>query len=1042
MSIKDDDDQVVVQVDPSVTDPAFVSEAKAGSKINFWSSEKRGFSPMGMATLVKAAGVDKVSYWHRGKTPYLYGVLLFQPRVAQKVVDEVLARIASVYPVHEGMKRMGVIVFEKGSMRGLHAVGDYDDIVRFWCDMSTGTCAVASIDIQKDSVCWTVMNPSHYFIPYLDIDELGTANDFSNLWLKRVKVCLDLVLGMLREWQEEPVYQVFFNCRKSEKYPGLYKYSYHIHFYKSLVTNINTFKSTIKKLPGMPHKREWTKTGASAYTVKEDTRGFIFDSAVYGGRKQLFRGPYCGKGGDSAAQMLPVDVLLYQGEAIGNFIGDEDEDIRHEYIFRSRISSPLCDAAGMVLCALAGQDDVTSRIDNAEYQASFDQIEESSVFSSSSALYEFMKPIVYAEVVPAWQIRREQDAKKTGGSGWTVPTTTISIVKDIPHTSKPTVRILKVSGDTYCETDGQHYHSRNPTTVSLCVDLHKCVIWQNCFACGSVGQKYHFLHTGNKIVIKSRDECKVTHEEFFHPVETIHTFMLQYYSDLFRFHQPTESLYVLDSDCMVWRTGSSANSVVGRLFDTLNTRYTNYVQERRTIIFEKEWARYLAGNPSASDDAKEKKKDALVADGRKFINKFKSIANLSVTARSKLIDDLRNFPVKYRVPDMNAFPHVIPMKNLQAYDVFTGETHEFKSHHLFTSIVNAELSSDSEDIKAIDDWFSEIATGDNEKATFLKIISGYMMTFLLHDRRFYVLKGTGKNGKGIHKQFLVAILSGARNTEARWKALNQAFWEKKANSNTSAEAPSPEAHGMLNKTLFYTDDIERVTIDAGKVKRVVAGEVMSGRGLYSKPVVIEPKGKILWTTNHTADLPGNDNAIWERYVHIDYNTKYVEKPEQVDRTHYKILQNDVAVQDLLLKTDAFFTVCVRELTRYYKALPFNQLTGQPVTLSHFPTPSSVSQAKAEARAQQLPLAKFISTQTIRVVHPLEFTEVGEMFSAYINFLEQENERRVRNETTQTSFVRQLATSLEIKCSATKVTSHRIHARYTHRSHTGDRIQAD
>jgi hypothetical protein len=582
------------------------------------------------------------------------------------------------------------------------------------------------------------------------------------------------------------------------------------------------------------------------------------------------------------------------------------------------------------------------------------------------------------------------------------------------------VRILKVAGDTYCETDGSHYHSRNPNTISLCVDLHKCLIWQNCFACGSMGPKYHFLHSGNKIAVKSADECKVTHEEFFHPIDNVHSFLLQYYCELFRFHQPTESLYVLDTDHTVWRTGTSANSVVGKLFDLLNSRYTNYIQERRTAIFEKEWARYLASHSSESEDAKAKKKESLINDGRKFINKFKSIASVSATARSKLIDDLRNFPVKYRVPDMNAFPHVIPMKNLQAYDVFTGETHEFKSHHLFTGIVGAELSSDVQDIKVINDWFLEIATGDQEKATYLKIISGYMMTFLLHDRKFYVLKGTGKNGKGIHKQFLVSILSGARNTEARWKALNQAFWEKKANSNTSAEAPSPEAHGMLNKTLFYTDDIERVTIDAGKVKRVVAGEVMSGRGLYSKPVVIEPKGKILWTTNHTIDLPGNDNAAWERFSQIDYNTKYVEKPEQVDLAHYKILQNDVAVQDLLQKTDAFFTVCVRELTRYYRSLPFNNLTGQPVTLSHFPVPVSINFAKAEARSQQLPLANFIRTYTAPVLEPLMYAEITDMFSAYINFLDLENERRVRNETTQTSFVRQLATSLEIKCTATKV----------------------
>jgi hypothetical protein len=266
--------------------------------------------------------------------------------------------------------------------------------------------------------------------------------------------------------------------------------------------------------------------------------------------------------------------------------------------------------------------------------------------------------------------------------------------------------------------------------------------------------------------------------------------------------------------------------------------------------------------------------------------------------------------------------------------------------------------------------------------------------------------------------------------------LNQNFWERKANSNSSAEAPSPEAHGMLNRTLFYTDDIERVTIDAGKVKRVVAGEVMSGRGLYSKPVVIEPKGKILWTTNHTIDLPGNDNAAWERFNQIDYNTKYVEKPEMVDMANFKILQNDVAVQDLLMKTDAFFTHSVRALTSYYRSLCFNPQTGQPLTLTHFPVPNCVNAAKAEARSQQLPLANFIRTHTTSTDQPLYFCEITELFLAYISFLDVENERRVRNETTQTSFVRQLATSLEIKCTD----SHVIGVRLT--SHPAKRPRTD
>lgn len=400
---------------------------------------------------------------------------------------------------------------------------------------------------------------------------------------------------------------------------------------------------------------------------------------------------------------------------------------------------------------------------------------------------------------------------------------------------------------------------------------------------------------------------------------------------------------------------------------------------------------------------------------------MKACVNFPASTRGKLVDELRNFAVRDSVEMMNPFSHLIPMKNGMIYDVFTGDTCEIQPSHYVTSILNAELTDDEADVALISDWFVETSTGNVQKASFLKLISGYMFTFLVHDRRFYVFKGSGKNGKGIHKQFLVNILSGAFNTAIRWKALNQGFWEKKANANTGAEAASPEAFGMANCSMLYTDDIEKIQVDAGKLKRTVAGEPMSGRPLYGKPVVISPRGKVCWTTNHEVLLPGDDNAVWERYCLISYNTKYVDRQELVCPAEFRFQQNNVRVSHLLSKLDAFFTVAVRALTSYYRSLEYDANTGVPSLLSSFPVPVEMMHAKADARAEQLPLANFVKNHTTASDQPLSWPLITELFEMYLHFLDDSNERRVRAETTQMSFVRQLLTSLEIKCTAMHVT---------------------
>jgi len=221
---------------------------------------------------------------------------------------------------------------------------------------------------------------------------------------------------------------------------------------------------------------------------------------------------------------------------------------------------------------------------------------------------------------------------------------------------------------------------------------------------------------------------------------------------------------------------------------------------------------------------------------------------------------------------------------------------------------------------------------------------------------------------------------------------------------------------MLYKSIYYTDDLDRTPIDSSKVKRVAAAEKMSCRCLYSNPIVVRPTGKIMWTTNFFPNAPGDDHAYWERFVLIEFLTKYLPDLSKVDPEKYVFLQNEAAAEALLEKLDAFFTVTVRALHEYYRTLPFDAERGGPSVLCPFPIPEAARKATEEARKQQFPLLSFISEYTAETAFPGEYVRIDQLFPSYLQHLENLNESKLKRDTTQTAFVRLLASSLEIPCS--------------------------
>lgn len=982
---------------------------KKSSGIDFGAFGTRGMAPLGLESILNASKLNNTSLWLTSQVLFRYGVLSPKAKLRTALIEQRIDAISRLYPVNDQVRAFGVAVHEKENLRGFHLLGDDLDVATLWAALFSCEVGIRGWDVGEKAMCWTAMAPGTVYVPYLDLDEKGTPWDFHRVWTERVSPTIACIQKGLATLSIDCKPLIFFNSR--EVY-DLWKYSFHVHWPTLGVAAISTWKAFLLSLPDMPRKLLWVKSG-EAWTVSEDPKVPVFDPAVYGGARQLFRGPFCGKGGNLAAVMRPCVMAKNERDewcAVRKEYGMEE---MVKYILLARIARS---ATGLTILAF------TERLIAAAPLGVLEEADDvplcpevvSDENSPSSPLLDFVMPFFLSQILPLWQKKRYQDALRTKTKGAVVPQHNLKLIKNMAS-RRPGVRFMAVEGDSFCYMDPDHVHRQSPHAVGFCVDFINTTIRQTCFACGSErrGEVFCFLHLSNRIDIVREQDCAFTATSFWGQSKSVYQLLLDYFRDLFVFQRSTRTLWVFDRDDRIWRNELAGNMIVGRLVDELNERHMRYLQSYKAVVVKRQIDAFTRANAESSPEALAECLEKVHSEARKFMMEHTPFITLGPAARGKVIDELRNYHVRKEIREMNIFAHLIAMKTRKCINVFTGEIGDMEPHHLFTSCVDAEYISEGEETGRIEAWFAEISTGDAEKALYLKRFAAYSFTYLVHDRKFLVLKGCGKNGKGAWKEFVMLICKGPEGFDSRGKNLLQNYWDRRGNANTAPENATPESYELMNKSFLYTDDIMPIPLDNNKLKRTVGGEDSSGRGLYGKPVDIKVRGKVVWTSNFDPDGPGEDIAYWDRCVLCPMLTRYLLPGVPIDPIRYRFAQNHVAYLELLELKDAFFSVSVRALVAYYRSLPWNHTKNSPALLAALPLPASVVKYTQESRERQLPLAAFMKGYTKKEGYAANYAKVEDLFENYMIFLENINESKTKKETTQNSFEKLLAIALEV-----------------------------
>jgi putative DNA primase/helicase len=169
-------------------------------------------------------------------------------------------------------------------------------------------------------------------------------------------------------------------------------------------------------------------------------------------------------------------------------------------------------------------------------------------------------------------------------------------------------------------------------------------------------------------------------------------------------------------------------------------------------------------------------------------------------------------------------------------------------------------------------FMKRIMAGDEERVRYIQKALGYAMTGDAREQCFFILHGTGANGKST-LMTVVANLAGGYSQHTPTETL----LVKRTNTIPNDVA---RLHGARFVTAAEAE-CNRQFAEA-LIKQITGGDKMVARFLHGEFFEFTPAFKIFLAVNHRPDIQGTDHAIWRRVRLIPFDVTIPQ--DQQDKT--------------------------------------------------------------------------------------------------------------------------------------------------------------
>jgi len=395
------------------------------------------------------------------------------------------------------------------------------------------------------------------------------------------------------------------------------------------------------------------------------------------------------------------------------------------------------------------------------------------------------------------------------------------------------------------------------------------------------------------------------------------------FKNTFHYDQESGGWIVWHPRKKCWLTGKSASEMMHRLVKKLITELYRHAQSRRPLRTRN---RETVELDEALDWAK----------------------ILSEKARQKAMLELVRDQVGVRVSkaELDKDPYLLGVAN-GVLDLRTGALIQNRPELLITRYARAAYRPDAEaPIFLL--FMSQICLGRQDLIDYLQEILGYSLSGLIKEHAFFLLVGTGANGKSTLIETFLHLLGEygiGMPSHAFLKSNSRAIRNDIARLPGVRFAPCAEVNTGMS-------------LDESMVKRATGGDVMTARFIRKDYFDLHPNAKFFLSVNTLPKITGADNGIYRRLKVLPFEGNF---KDSMDKDLPEKLKAEI---------DGILNWAVAGFRRWYER-------GELVE------PQCVVDACAAYRAEMDTVQSFLDECCI--LDPKALTSLGVLYEAYLQW---------------------------------------------------------